>query len=222
MKYLDNTNDFNGNYWPALVKSNDDYPHAPWWTFRGNIENEWGYNPTAKLAGFILRFADKDSDIYHKAEIITQQSVDRYLSGTTPEGKMYKSIYREGEINCYISLITSVERNEIKELSGISDLKNEIIKQSKEFLEHDASKWNTYCRKPSAFINSPENILYESNREIMNSELDFMIGNINKEGIWDITWEWNGYERQFAISENWWKAHFAVSNLVMLRRFGRL
>lgn len=30
LRYLENTPDFNGKYWPALIKSNDNYPHAPW------------------------------------------------------------------------------------------------------------------------------------------------------------------------------------------------
>lgn len=70
LRYLGSTPDFTGKYWAAVIQSNNDYPHAPWWTFTDNIEADWGFTLTAKLVGLILRFADKDTNIYEKAEKI--------------------------------------------------------------------------------------------------------------------------------------------------------
>ncbi|MNN85709.1 hypothetical protein D3C81_2030290 [compost metagenome] len=56
----------------------------------------------------------------------------------------------------------------------------------------------------------------------MEKELDYVLANRNPEGIWSLNWSWAGYEREFAVSENWWKAEIALEKLLFLRAFGRL
>jgi hypothetical protein len=63
LKYLASEADFEGHFWYNTVHSNNDYPHAPWWHTESNSTSHNDYNPTACLAGFIIRFADKNSDI---------------------------------------------------------------------------------------------------------------------------------------------------------------
>ncbi|MCL2158766.1 MAG: hypothetical protein FWH48_05090, partial [Oscillospiraceae bacterium] len=65
LRYLENTEDFNFHYWYANVKSNIDYPRAPWWGFSDDPKHRCNdYNPTACLAGFVIRFADKNSVLH--------------------------------------------------------------------------------------------------------------------------------------------------------------
>lgn len=44
--------------------------------------------------------------------------------------------------------------------------------------------------------------------------------------FWGITWSWFGnnekYAKEFAISENWWKADGAIRKVILLRNFGRI
>jgi hypothetical protein len=65
LDYFENTNDFTGEYWRFSIKTNDNYPHAPWWTYD---DKNWNYNPTAIIVGFILTYANKESNIYKKAQ----------------------------------------------------------------------------------------------------------------------------------------------------------
>ena len=220
--YLDSTIDFTGKYWPALIQSNNDYPHAPWWTFTGNIEASWGYTPTAKLAGFILRFADKDKDIYTKAANIAREAINKYLYDMTTDGKPYKTTDREGEVECLHYLFKCLEEENILNLGNLSELKNALKIQVDTFIVRDPGEWKRYCRKPSVYITSPHSIFFEGNEEVMKEELSFILDNRNKEGVWDITWSWMGYEREFAISENWWKAVKVVEYMLLLKEFNLL
>ncbi len=222
LRYLEDTPDFNGSYWPALIPSNNDYPHAPWWTLRENIKEEWGYNPTAKLAGFILRFAGKDSTIYEKARKIATEAVTKYLSGVTWDNKSYRSVFREGEITCYHYLLMSLKEEGIAEASSLSDLEKALKEQTCQFIDRDPSTWNQYCRKPSMFIDSPDSVFCDGNEAPISEELDFLLSRINKDGVWDITWDWGAYEKEFAISKNWWKSNFAILNLLLLKNFNRI
>lgn len=50
LSYLENTDDFNGQFWHNIIKSNDNFPHAPWWNSKSTKLHD-DYNPTACLAG---------------------------------------------------------------------------------------------------------------------------------------------------------------------------
>lgn len=108
------------------------------------------------------------------------------------------------------------------DLCNLSELKNALKKQVEMFITRDSSKWNQYCRKPSVFITSPESIFCEGNEEVMNAELSYILNNRNQEGMWNISWSWGAYEKEFAISENWWKVFIVIWNMLLLKNFNRL
>ena len=51
--------------------------------------------------------------------------------------------------------------------------------------------------------------------------MNFIIENLNDDGTWDVNWNWNQYEKQWVLSENWWKAEIIINNLILLRNFGK-
>jgi len=223
LRYLENTTDFSGDYWPAVICSNNDYPHAPWWACTDKaVLEDWGYTPTAEIAGFILCFANENTNISKKAQEIAGKAIDKYLNGVLPNGSAYREICREGEVGCYHHLLKCLETAKLTHLYKTSELKNALKTQAKIFIERDPSKWNDYCHKPSTFITSPDSMFFEGNEEIIYTELDYILNKRNSEGIWDITWRWSAYEKEFAISENWWKANIVISNMLLIRNFNRL
>ncbi|MBU3130189.1 hypothetical protein [Clostridium tagluense] len=222
LRYLDNTTDFTGKHWLSVICTNNDYAHAPWWTYADNFTEDWGYTPTAIIAGFILCFADKNTEIYKKAEKIASDAIDKYLFGIMPNGEAYRAIKREGEINCYHHLLKCLEAGKLTHLYKISELKDALKNQAQLFIERDTSKWDQYCCKPSVFVTSPHSLFFKGNEEIINAELNYILNKRNEQGVWDITWSWGAYEKEFTISENWWKANIVISNMLLLKNFNRL
>ena len=76
-------------------------------------------------------------------------------------------------------------------------------------------QWSHQC------IFSPESAFYIGNEDIIEQELDYILEKRNDDGVWDITWGWADYEKEFAISTLWWKALLANQNLLFLRAFKR-
>lgn len=224
LTYLENAADFSDGYWWAVIPTNNDYPHAPWWQYvtQDKLLEEWGYNPTAGLAGFIIAFANEGSELYKSASIIAGKAIDKYLYGVTSNGKAYKDSSKEGEIHCYQYLAQCLEKSHMANQYKIEELKNALQEQVKKFIERDTSKWAQYCYKPSHFIDSPDSILYVGNEEIMSIELDYIINKRNKDGVWDIVWSWDAYSNEFEVSKNWWKSSIIIQNLLMIKKFGRL
>lgn len=64
LRYLGSGNEFTGHSWLNTPKSNNDYPHAPWWDVKSDSTCRNSCNHTACFAGFIIRFASESSGLY--------------------------------------------------------------------------------------------------------------------------------------------------------------
>lgn len=67
LDYLDHTPHFTeGLGWPFTIPSNNEVPHAPWWTYSEENNRQNLYHATGNLAGYILHCADRNSRLYEK------------------------------------------------------------------------------------------------------------------------------------------------------------
>ena len=76
VKYLDSGAYLLDNGWVGMqgIPSNNDFAHMPWFHFNPKKAEEADIGVTKRLADFILKHADEDSNIYRKAEVLK----DRY------------------------------------------------------------------------------------------------------------------------------------------------
>ena len=173
------------------------------------------YNPTACLAGFIIRFADKGSELYKLGCRIAKEAYDAYL-GHDLLSDMHTAA-------CFIRLLEYTEEAEIANVFDVAVLKEKLLLQVKHSITADTSKWeNGYICKPSQFFNNRDSIFYSDNKEIAGYECEFIIKSQLDDGPWNIPWGWNGYPEEWAISKNWWKGNGAILNLLYLKGMGRL
>jgi hypothetical protein len=215
LSYLDSQKDFDGQIWLAEIPTNNDYPHAPWWSYSDNVKEEWGYNPTAALVGFILYYGDRGTSIYKKATAIAKQAVSRYMS--------MHSLKDMHELACYLRLFKCLEKRNIDHIFDLSHFRSKLSQNIYDVIERDTEKWyTTYCTKPSQFIDSLYSPYYAQNSDIMDAELDFILSSRNSDGIWNISWSWGAYEKEFSISENWWKADIVIKYIRILKSFNRI
>jgi len=215
LKYLESGRDFDGRTWSILVKSTDNYPHAPWWdTVIGSTMHD-DYNPTACLAGFILKIADKGSSIHDLGCRLAKEAFDSYMN----QGYFDNM----GTVSCYVRLMQYVEEAGMTDLFDINALKDKPVKQVERIICKDTSVWETsYICKPSQFFSSRDSIFYDTNRDIAEYECDFIINTQLEDGSWGITWKWIAWPDEWAVSRNWWKSNVVITNLLYLRGFDKL
>ncbi|QNO17658.1 hypothetical protein [Caproicibacterium amylolyticum] len=213
VRYLGSKSDFEGNRWKNTVESNNHYPHAPWWHTNSDQPTRSQYNPTAILGGFLLQFSEKDSTIYKDALEIIHHLTDSFLKD--PQIEMHPLL-------CVSDMLSYIHEANLQNQFSYTDLCLALHKQVQALIKQDANNWSEYAFRPSRYIQSPDNVLYEENKEILNKELDYVLKSRNAEGVWDITWSWENYEKEFAVSENWWKADVAIKNMLLLQAFGRI
>ena len=213
LRYLDSGADFSEkhNQWLNTVKSNDNYPHAVWWSYSENDE-DFHYNPTANLAGFILKFADKDSGLYKKAKEIAKQAYEWFVSNA-PTGD-------EHNAHCLMRLYeylseTGIELVDMRKFAG--KLKEEINND----ICRETERWKTeYVCRPSMFFSSKRSIFLEDNRELIRKECELLAETQLEDGSYTVPWQWYNEYTEFTLAENWWKSILLIKYMRFLKEFG--
>lgn len=213
LKYLGSGKDFIDGKWLNTVPSNNNYPHAIWW----ECNNESGVpldNPTVALAGFLIRFADKNSIIYEQACRIAKEAVDKFINGTDVD--MH-------DIRCYINLLNYCELSKMTDLFDTEHFKKVLIETANSLICTDTEKWNTdYVCKPSMFFDRRMTVFKEIDRELVEYETELIIKSQLDDGSFPVTWCWYNDYREFEISQNWWKSNFAIKNMLYLKEFDKI
>ncbi|MDB2120012.1 MAG: hypothetical protein E7K85_03750 [Clostridium sp.] len=212
LDYLSSKDEFDGHRWHGLntVVTNDDYPHAPWWSYKQ--KQELTYNPTASLIGFILKYAEKDTAIYRSACELSKEAYN-YFKKNFPLESMHESA-------CFVELYHYMEECSIFNLLDMEEFKKLLQKQIKQVITYDTKIWSTdYICKPSLFINSKSSDFYLENKDICDFEYEFILKTQNEDGSLGVTWDWNDYPEQWAISKNWWQSDIIIKNIKYIREF---
>jgi hypothetical protein len=210
LRYLVSGADFEGHFWYNTVRSNNDYPHAPWWHTESDSTCHNDYNPTACLAGFIIRFAVRGSDLYSIGERIVKEASDAYI-----EQEFLNDMHTA---SCYIRLYEYLTKAGAEDIIDLTALRDKLQAQIKHSITADTALWETgYICKPSQFFNSRDSIFYADNKEIADYECEYIIKTQLDDGSWAIPWDWSAYPEQWAVAKNWWKANGAILNLLYLK-----
>ena len=130
--YLASGKDFGGAFWyNNTIKSNNDYPHAPWWHTESTCHSN--YNPTACLAGFIIKFADKDNDLYKLGCQIAKEAYEAFIS---------QGLNDMHTVLCYIRLAEYIEESKKTDIIDMPALKTKLIEQVKNsFTQNRMGNW---------------------------------------------------------------------------------
>lgn len=216
-RYLESGVYSSGQGWLFCIPSNDLYPHAPWWSYSEESNALQGMGITAALSGTILHYADRNSKLYQTAFEYAKQILSQ-VDNTEDFGEM--------GVGGIFSLVGDIEQSGLASELDCTIAKQKIPELVNKSIERDVSKWSGYCPRPSEFIPSPYAPAYKGNEEIVDKELDYLIETRNPGGVWDITWTWfdltEKYSKEFALSENWWKASKAIEKMRFLKNFGRI
>ena len=217
LKYFDSGVQCDENGWLFCIPSNDNFPHAPWWTFDPEVNQVQTMGITAAVCGFVLSFGSKWTALYEKARNHAGKILAR-IKDTEDFGEM--------GIGTVLLLLDDIRRNNLTETFNCEGVFEKLIKAGTEAMERDPDKWQYYTPRPSSFIWSKESPFYQGNEEIVEVLLDYLIDTRVPNGVWNLTWTWfdlnEVYAKQFAISENWWKSIVAMEQLEFLEAFGRV
>lgn len=212
LQYLASGADFDDLHrqWQNTVPSNNDYPHAIWWTYKeGQVE--FRYNPTACLAGFYIKYGDKTSAFYDAAVQIAQKAYRFWISAMP--------YYEQHITACFIRLYEYCTEAGV-EIADMQEFRQKLIDQVAHELHHSAGEWGeNYVCMPSDFIRSEDSIFCPSNRQLIAKECACIANSQLEDGSFVIPWQWRTDYQEFEIAKVWWKADFCIKYMRFLRAF---
>ena len=214
LRYLESSVDFDAKQkqWLNCVPTNNAYPHAIWWEYSETAELR--YNPTAALAGFVIRYGEKNSAGYQKAKEIVAEAYAWFCEQVP---------FQEVHItNCFSARYEYLMVAEVDWID-LENLKQRLMVQVTENICHETERWGKeYVPLPSNMISGKDSMFYASNQELAEKECDFIRELQQADGAFPVTWQWWTEYKEFELSANWWKADFCVKNLLYCKRMERL
>ncbi len=213
LKYLESGQDFDGELWYNEIVSNNNYPHAPWWGCEQ--DNADSYNPTACLAGFIIRFAEKGGALYGLGVEIAKKALI-----ATGEKGLSRDMH---SVNLYIRLLEYCQEACAADIIDISSLEKRLHELIPLAITQDTAEWEkSYVCKPSQFFHSKDSIFYAENKKIAEYECEFIVRTQSEDGAWNIPWGWGAYPDEWAISKRWWQSNGILVNMLYLKGMGKI
>ena len=210
LKYLASRADFDEaeRQWRNVVPENNDDPHAIWWRWN-EAGSEFRYNPTAALAGFLLRYGD--GELYRWGEALAAEAVE-FLAEHAPFAEMHVT-------GCLLSLWEACAdmRPETVDLPAFTELMQTQVRAN---ICTEPEKWfSAYEPRPSEFVLSPESPFYAGVEELVRQECAAIVAAQAADGAWPVVWRWHTDYREYFVAADWWKSALAIRNLRFLRAF---
>lgn len=214
LNYLSSGADFDTEHdqWLNTVPTNNSCPCAVWWKYPEN-GSTFEYNPTAALAGFIIKYAEKKSYLYEKGIQIAKDAANWFINNAPLERHI---------AGCFMSLYDYCEKADNMPFDGEAYLKklNEIIDGS---ICRDVSRWGEYIPRPSTFFTLNDKRFYNDGfKELCLAECEYIRSTQLPDGSFNVPWNWYNDCKEWYIAENWIKAEIAIDNMLFLREFDAL
>ena len=213
LHYLDSGADFDVEHrqWPGSIPSNNDHPRAIWWSWDG--KDDFRYNPTAGLAAFILKYADRDSAVYRKGLSIAREAVN-WLLRQDPFGEKHV-------VFLFRQLLEYAKGHDVPGLNAAQAHLEAMVPLC---VCTDLTKYGVeYVDRPTDLIDGPAHPWHPIMAEAARAECDFLVDSQLPDGSWPVPWQWyNEYTAEFEVAKIWWKAHITLKHITFLRNFGRV
>ncbi|TLS37063.1 hypothetical protein [Pseudalkalibacillus caeni] len=218
ISYLVETYHLETGMWCSVLPENNDHPHAPWWHWRKGVQDNWMFNPGAELAAFLVHWSSEESPAAH----IGWSSIEKAVAYLMEQTEMDRH-----EINNFQQLVNLLKPSEAvfnsKLAHSLDDVSEKVMLLAVKCVEKDPSTWAAgYKALPLDFIDDPSHPLCEKFGPLVDENLNFYIDQMTEEGIWDISWNWGSYPKEFEVARRYWKGVLAVNRYKQLKEFGCL
>jgi len=210
VEYLETTFDSNRNGWYSVPSNVNNYPHAPWWEFRNDInmtviDYSWG-NPTAELIGYVYKYKKylNNLDIY---------SLRNYAITNLNKRTEFNS---EHEIISYIHMYNALDEEFSSQI--VDTLKLAVSK----LVNINQSEWINYVPTPLKFINLDSKNFFGIECKYIDQNLDYVIERLEEDGKILPTWQWDKYLEEWEFAKSEWMGILTLEALLSLLKFSRI
>lgn len=192
--------------WQIIPVETQDAPHAPWWTWDGDIRR-MGANPRAEILGYMYAWPNLYPE--EMRERVLEQVLQQ-LEGEGADIEMH-------DLLCYLRLLDARGLP----LQVADHLRARLGPLSQAAL--DASSGLGYGLSVLQVVPSPHAALADLFADDIGPALERLIDQRQPEGYWQPTWTWGSApEPAWAEAEADWRIVLTLDSLLILARHGAL
>lgn len=206
--------------WATMLSSNNDHPHAPWWTWVENGRNTWDFNPAMELAGSLLYYSEPGSFEYELGSRSFAKA-ESYLYSPNDMAEHFHEVF------CFINGLALAKLKKEGIQADLISMENKIKEYIERAMCRDESKWLTeYVAQPIDFMNKlniEDSCAVTAYKKELIANANSLINSLPEKGVWDITWTWGvqgQYNEVFEQIRPYWQGVLAVDRLVKFKRLG--
>jgi len=199
--YLEST--FNESIvgWESTSKLVNLYPHAPWWSYTELRKSIHG-NPSAEILSYLLEFKEfvKVLDL----ELLKSTYINYFNE---------LKEFDEHEVYCFIKLYNSlsdIEQQEIESTLKVAIERTMVL---------DSKEWHNYVAYPLKFVSIIDKPIIEIEKGIIDSNIEFLIDMIEREGYISPSWRWQDFAEEWEIAEREWIGVLTLDALLSFKKY---
>lgn len=192
--------------WPIVPAEVDQFPHAPWWQYKPELENYLA-NPRAEILGYLL---DNQSLVPQRVLQLLQDDILIFLEQTGDQMEMH-------DLLCYARLVqTKAIPAEFRNI-----LIEKLIPIVDSEVETAPDKWAAYGLRPLQLVDSPDSVFVDHLSEAIQAQFAFEIANQGQDGAWKPAWTWGDlFPDVWPEVEQEWKSWLTLNRLRQFKEFG--
>lgn len=174
------------NGWELVPPEVDKYPHAVWWNYTDEFDDNYSYgNPNPQIIGFLY----ENSHYLNKLDIdFLIKKVIHYIQTDFPNEARKHNLLSCLHFYNYMPV----------------DIQNKLkpILQTAVDKELESTNWEEYVLEPYEILLVASDFL-EDHQKLLNKNIDYCINKLNK-GLIKPNWNWYQYESDFEEAKKMW------------------
>lgn len=216
VNYLMNADQVQPGMWPSVLPETSAYPHAVWWAWNADAQQEWLYNPSVELAAFLIYWTGEEGAAAELGWASLRAAVGHLLQADSVEWHGLRNYWQA------LKLLRPFQdrfRAEVGYAYSVVEQKAKSLILA--VVDRDVHNWGRgYKPLPLDFVKDPGDPLYPELKLLVADNLRFYLQSRTDCGIWDITWNWGQYPEEFAVARRYWQGILAVERYKVLKAFG--
>lgn len=215
LSYLESKTHFSGRVWMMTLPENNEYPCAHWFFHRSQDPRNSDFDPSAALAGFIIRCADPSTPLYRLGRSVARSAYESALSR--------KILTEPSLILSYVYLLKFVTKADALDIFDTRVLASILKESIRSAVTPDVLEWDREgAVLPSFFIGSPSSIFYPEISTLADYECAYNVAVQRASGFFDAQKVWMSYPEEWAISRHISQSDETVRRILYLKKFGKI
>lgn len=193
--------------WLPFPREVEQEPRAIWWDYFANEENIYNPNPSAEIAGYLVKYSKNVPENILKEAL---EAALEYLEQNISSLKMH-------DIYCYQRMAECISKEQRDRVLTL------LRERLREAIEFNPDQWTGYAARPLNYVQSPDyELVSELTEGEISTNLDYIINEQSDNGGWLPRWQWYRYEEEWEKAKVEWMGVITLENLRMLKAFDRI